>query len=102
MVCLMVFHLSGLFDCKIFKLELESEILRFFKALTVMTFINTKPLESGSYVYPRWAHILGQLMSFSTLSGTLIWAAWLIIRNLFITKEVEFICIIKNDINFVS
>ncbi|RNA09092.1 sodium- and chloride-dependent glycine transporter 1-like [Brachionus plicatilis] len=42
-------------------------------ALTVLAFINTKPLESGSYVYPNWAHILGQLMTFSTLSGTLKW-----------------------------
>lgn len=54
-----------------------------------MAFLNTKPLESGSYVYPQWAHILGQLMSFSTLSGSVIWAVWLIIRNLFITREVK-------------
>ncbi|RNA03671.1 sodium- and chloride-dependent neutral and basic amino acid transporter B(0+) [Brachionus plicatilis] len=64
--------------------------------LTVLSFVNSKPLKTGSYTYPRWAQILGQLMTFSTFSGTLFWALWLIIRNLFITKK-PLIDLIKPD-----
>ncbi|CAF0889150.1 unnamed protein product [Brachionus calyciflorus] len=64
--------------------------------LTVLTFINTTPLESGSYAYPFWAHVLGQCMTASTLSGTLFWALWLIVDNCFIKKK-SFMVLIRPD-----
>ena len=57
-------------------------------AIVIFSWVNFKNLESNGYSYPKWSHIVGNIISVSTLSGVIIWAIGAIIDALFINKRV--------------
>lgn len=57
-------------------------------AVVVFSWVNFKNLELNGYSYPHWSHVLGNIISISTLSGVIIWSIGTLIDALFINKRV--------------
>ena len=54
----------------------------------IVSWIYPRKLYTNDQLYPGWTNILGNCISFSTLSGVIIWAAYAIIDTVFIKKKV--------------
>jgi len=53
----------------------------------IVSWIYPRKLYTNDQLYPGWTNILGNCISFSTLSGVIIWAAYAIIDTVFIKKK---------------
>lgn len=58
--------------------------------MVVLLFKDLKVIKLDDYTFPYWTHVLGQLITASTLSGIVVWAGWLVIDALFFHKRVLF------------
>ena len=54
----------------------------------VVSWIYPRKLYTNGQLYPGWTNVLGNCISFSTLSGVIIWAVYAIIDTVFIKKKV--------------
>lgn len=62
--------------------------------MTVLVWMDlsfTQGLNSSGYAFPFWTAILGNLISFSTIMGILLWAIYFMIDVLLIKKQVSFL-----------
>ena len=66
-------------------------------ALVVLKFRRMEPIELNGYSFPYWTHIVGHLISASTLLGIFLWAIYALIDVLFIHKKVFF----RNETLFI-
>jgi hypothetical protein len=58
------------------------------KILVVLSFRDLAPISLKNYTFPYWTHILGELITASTLSGVVFWAIYAVIDAIFINKKV--------------
>lgn len=56
--------------------------------MAILAIKDTKLIQLDNYTFPYWSHILGEIITTSTLAGTIIWAVWLVVDALFINKKV--------------
>lgn len=57
--------------------------------IVVLVFKDLKQIKLNNYLFPYWTHVLGQLITASTLSGVIFWALYLFIDAAFINKRVS-------------
>jgi hypothetical protein len=57
--------------------------------LVVLAFRDLKPISLKNYTMPFWTHVLGELITASTLSGFIFWALYLIYDAKFVSKKVS-------------
>ena len=57
--------------------------------IVVLAFKDLKQIKLNNYLFPYWTHVLGQLITASTLSGVVFWAIYLLIDAAFINKRVH-------------
>lgn len=55
--------------------------------LVVLGLKDSKRIISGSYVFPYWTEVLGNLITLSTIIGTIGWIMYAIIDTFFISKK---------------
>lgn len=63
----------------------------FSKALIIFTLTDSGPLVLGDYEFPAWSHVLGTLISVSSLLGIIGWAIYeFVLAKFYHTKVSEF------------